>query len=323
MRPFVLPARAARRRAVVLAGCLLAALLLVVPLRSDERKPSEQAPAKPAAAQGAVEVRFTDNSVLKLTLREEAITIVTPYGKLTVPVEDVQKIDFATRLPDDVARKVEAAVAKLGSADFQEREKAGAELLQLGPRAYQAVLAAAMSEDVEVRKRAEDLAAKIKEAAPPELLEVRKSDVLFTKDSKITGKIEGTALKATTFQFGEVQVKLADVRGLRAAGFAEPDKLTALADPGSLTGYASQFGKKLAFTVTGRADGSLWGTGVYTLDSTLAAAAVHAGVLKVGETGVVKVEIVVPPPAFAGTMQNGITSSPWNAYPDGAFQFFK
>jgi hypothetical protein len=185
------------------------------------------------------------------------------------------------------------------------------------------VLAAAMSDDVEVRKRAEDLAAKIKEAAPPELLEVRKNDVVFTKDSKFTGKIEGTALKANTFQFGEVQVKLADVRGLRAAGFAEPDKLTALPDPGTLTGYANQFGKKLAFTVTGRADGSLWGSGVYTLDSTLATAAVHAGVLKAGETGVVKVEILVPPPAFAGTMQNGVTSNPWNAYPDGAYQFMK
>jgi hypothetical protein len=180
-----------------------------------------------------------------------------------------------------------------------------------------------MSEDIEVRKRAEELAAKIKDAAPPELLEVRKNDVLYTKDSKITGKIEGTALKAITFQFGEVQVKLADVRGLRALGFAEPEKLTALPDPGSLTGYANQFGKKLAFTVTGRADGSLWGTGVYTLDSTLAAAAVHAGILKVGETAVVKVEVLVPPPTFAGTTQNGVTSSPWMAYPDGAFQFFK
>jgi hypothetical protein len=293
------------------------------PLRSDERKPSDPAPGKPAAPAGAVEVRFTDNSVLKLTLREESVTIATPYGKLTVPVGDVQKVEFATRLPDDVAKRIDAAVARLGSTDFKEREQAVAELIQLGPRAYQAVLAAAVSEDVEVRRRAEEVAAKIKEAAPPELLEVRKNDVLYTKDSKITGKIEATALKANTFQFGEVQVKLADMRALSAAGFTEPDKLTALPDPGSLTGYATQFGKKLAFTVTGRADGSLWGTGVYTLDSTLAAAAVHAGVLKVGETGVVKVEILVPPPAFAGTTQNGVTSSPWMAYPDGAYQFFK
>jgi hypothetical protein len=323
MRPFVLAAFSAHRQAIVLAGGLLAALVIAMPLRSDEPKSGETAPAKPTAPAGAVEVRFTDNSVLKLTLREEALTIVTPYGKLTVPVGDVQKIEFATRLPDDVAKRIDAAVARLGSADFKEREQAGAELIQFGPRAYQAVLAATMSEDVEVRKRAEEVAAKIKEAAPPELLEVRKHDVLYTKDSKITGKIEASALKANTFQFGEVQVKLADMSALSVGGFAAPEKLTALPDPGSLTGYAGKFGTKLAFTVTGRVDGSLWGTAVYTLDSTLATAAVHAGVLKAGETGVVKVEILVPPPNFAGTSQNGVTSAPWNAYPDGAYQFFK
>ena len=52
---------------------------------------------------------------------------------------------------------------------------------------------------------------------------------------------------------------------------------------------------------------------------TLAMAAVHAGVLKVGQTGVVKVLIVAPPAAFAGSTRNGVTSNNYMAYP-GAYQ---
>jgi len=33
---------------------------------------------------------------------------------------------------------------------------------------------------------------------------------------------------------------------------------------------------------------ALWGSDIYTLDSTLGMAAVHAGVVKAGQTGVVK-----------------------------------
>ncbi len=40
-----------------------------------------------------------------------------------------------------------------------------------------------------------------------------------------------------------------------------------------------------------------------------------------GETGVVRVEILAPPPAFNGSTRNGVTTSAWDAYPDGAFRF--
>ena len=98
------------------------------------------------------------------------------------------------------------------------------------------------------------------------------------------------------------------------------DKAGVLADPGTLTGYANQFGTKLSFRVTGNAAGIIWGTNPYTLDSTLATAAVHAGALKQGQTGVVNVEIIKPPAAFQGSVQNGVTSAAWGAFPNGAYR---
>jgi hypothetical protein len=320
------PVRRIHRALGLLLGCWLATLVLAGPPSEDEPKPGDvsksQEKGLPGIEPGAVEVRFTDGGVLKLTLREEKLTFITEYGKLTVPIADITHIDFATRIPDDLTRKIEAAIRKLGSEEFKIRELASADLLKMGVKAYPALLGAAENADNEVRRRAKELLAKIKETVPPEQLEVRRQDVLHTKDSKFTGKIENATLQANTAQFGAVQVKLTDVMGLRSLAHAEPETaVAAIPDPGSLTGYANQFGTKLALTVTGRVDGSVWGTNVYTLDSTVAAAAVHAGVLKPGQTAVVKVEILMSPPAFGGSLQNGVMSAAYNAYPAGAYRF--
>src|SRR5207244_8181598 len=73
------------------------------------------------------------------------------------------------------------------------------------------------------------------------------------------------------------------------AGKLASGSIIPLPDPGNLMTYAGQPGTKAAFNVTGKGGGGIWGTGNYTLDSMLSVAAVHAGVLKEGETGVVQV----------------------------------
>ena len=320
MRPSALPARAARRWAVVLAGCLLA-VVLVVPLRSDERKPGDQPPAKPAAAPGAVEVHFTDNSVLKLTLRDEKVEIVTPYGKLLVPVADIHKIEFATRLSEADEKRIPKLIGDLGNSDFAARDAATAELLKLAEKAYPALLKALESKDQEVVRRATDLVEKIRDAVPKEALEVRPDDVIYTEKSKFTGRISVASLKANSPHFGEVQVKLADVRTMRSLAHAEADRevVNAPPAPASLQPLQNQVGKVFHFTVTGAVNGAVWGTDIYTLDSHLGTAAVHAGVLKSGQTGVVKIKILLSPPNFVGSMRNGVSTADFGAFP-GAYQ---
>jgi hypothetical protein len=272
-----------------------------------------------------VEVRFTDGSVLKVRVHDEKLDVKTPYGKLAVPVADIQRIDFATRVAEDDARKINAAISRLGKDDFEVRKTASEELSRFGVRAYTALLDAAQNDDPEVRKRVEELLEKIRGSVSEADLEVRKYDMIFLEDWKILGNIEATTFKANTAQFGDLTVKLADVRSLRAEGVADPAGATVAgvqADPGSLTGFQGFIGQKFAFTVTGRTDGSIFGTDVYTTDSSLATAAVHAGVLRPGQTGTVKVQIIASPPAFAPSTRNGVTSAAWTAYP-AAYQFVK
>ena len=82
-----------------------------------------------------------------------------------------------------------------------------------------------------------------------------------------------------------------------------------LADPGTLTAYRGKNDEVFYFKVTGTINGSVYGSEVYTDDSTLATAAVHAGVLKDGEMGIVKVTIVEGQNSYEGTTENEVTSN--------------
>ena len=181
-----------------------------------------------------MEVAFTDGSNLKMLLRDEKITLVTPHGKLTIAVTDIQRIEFATRVSEEDAKRIPTAIADLGSSDFSKRETASFQLLKLREKGYPALLRAAASKDLEVVKRAKELIQQITAAVPAEQLVVRSKDVVRTSDSTISGRIEGVGLMAHTSQFGVLQVKLTDVRSLRSQAI-DPAPVQPLPPPQSAT----------------------------------------------------------------------------------------
>lgn len=116
--------------------------------------------------------------------------------------------------------------------------------------------------------------------------------------------------------------KAADARRVRAQIDVlkkGPMIVNAQPDPGSLTGYRGRNGQVFYFRVTGTTTGSIYGTDIYTDDSSLATAAVHAGVLTSGQTGVVKVTILAGQQAYPSSTRNGITSSRWDQW-HGSFK---
>lgn len=101
------------------------------------------------------------------------------------------------------------------------------------------------------------------------------------------------------------------VRGLKAG------LLQARPDPGTVMDVPEpRPGRQVLFEVTGAADGPVWGTDIYTGDSSLAAAAVHAGALGDGERGVVRVTFVdALNVAFTGSYRHGVESADYGPYP--------
>jgi hypothetical protein len=64
----------------------------------------------------------------------------------------------------------------------------------------------------------------------------------------------------------------------------------------------------------GCSGGSIWGTDVYTADSHVCRAAIHAGVIAEATGGEVTVTMGGPMTAFTGTTRNGVTTAGYGAY---------
>jgi hypothetical protein len=86
--------------------------------------------------------------------------------------------------------------------------------------------------------------------------------------------------------------------------------------PEVLTCRPQDVGRSFLYEITGSTDGELWGTDVYTSDSSLPAAAVHAGLLKPGERGVVRVTILDTSDReeFPGSRRHGVSSEFWDSW---------
>lgn len=102
--------------------------------------------------------------------------------------------------------------------------------------------------------------------------------------------------------------------GTRAA----PDG--AMSDPGNMQDYRGRNGQMFRFMVVGDGKGAIYGDGIYTDDTHIAQAAVHAGLLRDGEAGVVAVEVLPGQEHYNGSTRNGVTSLSFNHW-EGSYQF--
>ena len=293
---------------------LLAALL--VPFGPPDKP---DAPKQPGVE---VEVQCVDSSTIRLRVLDESVELVTKFGPLRIPVGQINRIELATRLAPEVESKIAAAVRDLGHPDFKTRDKAVKELKEFKDRAYPALVQAAKSSDAEVARRAEELVIALQSRYPSGQLQPREHDVVHTDDCKITGKLAVPSLRVLTGQFGEQTLKLADAREVRTGPAPAPTAGIAQA-AGNMMAYQGQVGVEVQLQVTGALGGAVWGTDVYTLDSPVGTAAVHAGVVQPGQTVAVKVRILPSPPQYVGSTRNGVTSTPFNVFPQGAYMFVR
>ncbi len=90
--------------------------------------------------------------------------------------------------------------------------------------------------------------------------------------------------------------------------------------PANMTAFRGQVGHSFLFELAGSSAGTIWATDIYTDDSGLAKAAVHAGALRPSETGLVKVTVLGSLSSYQGTTRNGVTSLGFGSWP-GSYQF--
>lgn len=205
-----------------------AVLVLSVPLHVsrgdvDEKKvdrkdgkATEEVVKKTPHKDGEVVALFHDGTRVRTIILQENVEVVTKYGKLTVPTKDIRRVEFGLRLPDELARKLEAAVKDLASNNFQARETATKDLIAMGRQAYPALVKASKDNDLETTRRVEDILKAIREKVAAELLRSRTDDLIYTTDFTIAGRLTAPVLKAKTDHFGDVDLKVVDLRSMES-----------------------------------------------------------------------------------------------------------
>jgi LCCL domain len=91
----------------------------------------------------------------------------------------------------------------------------------------------------------------------------------------------------------------------------------------SVTALRGQNGKRVSYRCPANGTfGRVWGTDVYTDDSSVCTAAVHAGLLSPQSGGIVTIEIRAGQASYAGTARNGVTTAGYGGW-HGSYVFVR
>lgn len=267
------------------------------------------------------EVRTTDGKIRKFIPVDELLTLDTRFGVVKVPMTEVRRVEFGHRLSEADRKKVADAVADLVGGTGRTREAAKDALIGMGLGAYPAVMRAVKAAPKEVQPHLAQVRDKLKGQIGGEDDEPVDQDVIVTADgSRLVGTLSPQAVRVK-LSGEERTVGWKDARVLAFGPIEVEEKLEVVQlDAGGVHGLmTTHFEKWVGVQVTGVGSGSVWGSGPYTTDSTLGAAAVHAGVLKEGETAVIKVRVKADAGGYAGSTRNGVATRDWGPY-QGCFE---
>ncbi|MSQ96152.1 MAG: hypothetical protein EXR98_16585 [Gemmataceae bacterium] len=241
---------------------LALALSLVVAVSTRSLAQEKPVPTRP----NLVEVRFGDGSVVRMTLLEANLEVQTKYGKLTIPVSDVRRVEFGLHVPHDVNQQISQSIKRLASDVYKERDGASKDLIQVGHFAFPSLQKASKSGDTEVAYRAVSVIKQISERVAPELLRLREEDVIHTAEFTIIGTITSQTLKASSPHFGKVPLKLSELRTMHMKHHGgKQDLVVDAAKYGSAldqwcdAGVVVDAGQRLVVTGEGQVD--LWPQG--------------------------------------------------------------
>ena len=240
----------------------VAALSLVLVLAASTRSLAQEQNSRPNLA----EVRFGDGSIVRMTLLQENLEVQTKYGKLTIPIQEVRRVEFGLHVPPDINQQINQSIKRLASDVYKERDSASKDLVQVGHLAYPSLQRASRSSDQEVAYRAVSVIKQISERVSPDLLKLRDEDVITTAEFTVIGKITSQTIKANSPHFGDVSLKLSELRVMHMRQHAgKLDLVVDAAKHGSAldqwcdTGITVDAGQRIVVNSDGQVD--LWPQG--------------------------------------------------------------
>lgn len=270
-----------------------------------------------SSADDVFALEFADGGMLNVRLSNQTLEFESEFGRLLIPTDQIIDIEFGVRPSAEDLARIEQYISLIDDPTYNVREEAIRNLRAMQELAYPTLNKMREVENTELRVRVCSLLDEFAKAD----VKLRDGDILQAGSSRLFGKIVADSLRFKTAPFGEVDVKIEKLLAIRSSKLHTGVDLDSLPEaPDNMLALQSEVGSVHTFRVQGSTSGSVWGTKTYTSDSRLSVAAVHAGAVKNGETGVVRVKVVTAPESFEGTEKNGVTSFSYGRYGGGAYQ---
>jgi hypothetical protein len=184
--------------------------------KEGEAQPAAEAETKPKEPQPPM-FYMRDGTRLAGYPDVLEVNVLTAYGKLLIPISEVQRIRLSTVQRKEVGDRLQKLIEQLGSEEFDLREEAMEEIRKLGAPASEALRAALESTDEEVKSRAEKLLGEIGEEEEDDgeedvhLVPLKgEEDEVVTGQFVVMGKVEEASFAVKT-RYGRLEFKREDI----------------------------------------------------------------------------------------------------------------
>jgi len=239
---------------------------------TDTEQPTPTPADKPKP--DALRFHLMDGTIITGKLTTKALPVATEFGELTVPIDKITSFAPGLNSHPSIDQKITTLIQQLASPDAKTRDKAQAELLTYGPDLLPELQAYADDADAERKVRVATIMEALYAVEPdtfaidqgPEI-SLTRLDQVVTEGFTIAGKIKQDSF-AIESKFGELNVKLADIKGVERVGTDKPEVRKQLAVSGmdmtckgyKKTGIRVNRGDRIIISADGRITMSPWGS---------------------------------------------------------------
>lgn len=129
-----------------------------------------------------------DESVIKIDLKEPAIDLLTPYGRLKIPVTEIREIKFGHRVSDELKTKIENSISDLSGNDFAARDRATKFLMDNRVSSYH-ILKTVKNANTEFEARKKLILTFLEKELSYYELTLPKTDIIIAKEFTVVGLI--------------------------------------------------------------------------------------------------------------------------------------
>ncbi|MEM9346815.1 MAG: hypothetical protein AAGB26_09385 [Planctomycetota bacterium] len=246
---------------------------------TEEVTPAEEETAEPTPAEapqpaGVLRFHLMDGTIITGKLTADALPVSTEFGDLTVPINAITNFAPGLGSHPEIDAEITRLIQDLGSPDTKMRDKAQSQLISYGPSllpelreynddadAERKVRIAAITEEL---LSVEDDGFGVEQGPSVSLARL---DQIVTKRFTIAGKIKQDTFSITS-KFGELTVKLGDIKGVERVTTDKPEMRKVVEVAGTdmtcrgykKTGIRVNRGDRIIISAEGRITMSPWGS---------------------------------------------------------------